>query len=296
MGGIAHKTQGEATPAKRRRIFFRVQRNIRGEESRRNPQVRFPRRCQSASTPIGPRFQEQEQQAKGAEGSEKSDRPTNHSYTRGDGSPSRRATTNFSEFETCPMLEAVGHTPGSELLPERIPNSADEVPGLEQGELPSYQPYTRAVRKSGRKSGGRRCVHYHTHYHAHYDSHARQESIFAKAARAASSWWHKSYSYRRSYQSRSGKGADDFHTIGVTPRGTQHEYQANRAYLDNFPDVATHQHLHHAERPRRRGSKQRSCARSHSRTSSRYNIEYYPWLHPYLRAGKTFRASQITYR
>lgn len=293
MGGIAHKTQGEARPAKRGRIFFRVQRNIWGEESRRNPQVHFPRRYQSASTPIGPGFQEQ---AKDGEGSEESSRPKNHPHTRGDGSPSKRAITNFSEFEPCPMLEVVNHIPGSELPPERIPNSADEVPRLEQGELPSYQQYTRAVQQSGRKSGGRRCVHYHTHYHAYYDSHVRQESVFAKAARVASSWWHKSHSYRRGYQSRSGKGSDDFHTIGVTAWGTQHEYQANRAYIDNFPNVATHQHLHHAERRRRRGSNQRSCERSHSRTSSRSNIEYYPWLHPYLRVGKTFRAGQITYR
>jgi hypothetical protein len=292
LGGVAHKTEGEAIPPKRRRVFFRLQGNIRGEEPRRNPQVRFLRRCQSPPTPIGPRFQEQ---AKGVEGSEESDRPTTRAQRRGDYSTSRRVTTNFSEYETCPMLEAVSHVPGSELLPEPIPNSADEVAGLKQGELPSYQQYTPAVRKPGTKSGGRRCVHYHTHYHTHYDSHARQQSIFAKAARAASSWWHKPHSYRRGHQGRPGKGSDDFHTVRIAARGTHRGYQANRAYLDNFSNAASQQRLHQDQRRRRGGSEPRSCARSLFRTSSRYNVEYYPWLHPYLRARKTVRASQVTH-
>lgn len=256
-----------------------MQGNLGRKESRRNPHVHFAGRRQPTSTSTRTTFEEQTEEHDG------SDCPAYDEKSGGDRSPQRRAATNFSEFETCPMLEIVNNMSEPQLSPALY--RQDRIPALGKREHPPSQQLTRTARKARGRSGGRRCVHYHAHYHTHHDSNARQETICAKATRFATSWWHKSHRHGGSYQSRPCKGPDDHYAIRSAARCADSSPRMDSAYSDDFPNSTSEQHYF---------SERQGRYRPRPRTSYRHSVQYYPWLHPYRRAGKVYGNSTITYR
>lgn len=184
------------------------------------------------------------------------------------------------------------------------------LPRLEQGELSPNRKrveFAREISREERRQPQRgRCVHYHTHYHAHYDPdpYARQaagkgtKDVWSKAIRASTSWWHWTVHPLRSRQGCSSQGPSHLHTFWAATSSRDVAEQIDHALTDVLQNDPAKQHSH--------GKRHRGEERRHKRNvaeerqvhqrQNQPGDQLYPWLHPYLRAGKVHRSRQIAYR
>lgn len=257
---------GEQDPrCKPRWFFFRVQgdqRALRQKSGRDSALLYDGRAPQNDRHPV--------RTIQGVEGREANHQQPCNVDISGESCRSRRMETNFSEFETSPMLEALAQDNVSR---GKVPPAGPDgglCQSVYDGEPGSISKHNQAARQAEVGPQVGRCFHYHTHYHTHYGDHGRLEK--------------QPKEYRRAGAHLSRRGRDN---IGLTSKADTEQFsirlakgypkllgKVKYAMRSIFNCSPSYQYTSHPQKSNR------------SRPYLSAKTPRYSWVHPYARTAQ----------